>query len=67
MGDEVAEDVLMVEEAEVAAVVASDGAEETAEGYDLDTDDVATVAPAPAPALVEQTLVTDSPMVDSEV
>ncbi len=67
VGDKVAEDIIMVEEAEVAAVVASGDAGETAEGYELDTDDVATVVPAPTPVFVEQTLVTDSPMVGSEV
>lgn len=67
VGDEVAEDVVMVEETEVAAIVASGGAEETAEGYDLDTDDVTTVVPTSTPVPVERTLVTDSPMADSEV
>jgi len=66
--DKVAEDIVM-EEAEVAAVVAANDAEETIEGYDLDTDDTATVVPAPAPTsapVVESTLVADSPMVDPE-
>ena len=67
VGDKAAEDVLM-EEAEVAAAVASGDAEETAEGYDLVTDDAAIVipAPVPVPVPVERTLVTDSPMVHSE-
>jgi len=64
--DKVAEDIMM-EEAEVAAVVASDDAEEIAEGYDLVTDDTVTIvpAPAPAPAPVETMLIADSPMVDA--
>jgi hypothetical protein len=66
--DKVSRGDTVMEEAEVAAVVAPGDAEETAEGYDLDTDDTATVvpAPAPAPAPVEPTLVADAPMVDSE-
>jgi len=47
VGDEVAEDIVM-EESDVSAVVASGDAEETVEGYDLDTEDAATVVPAPA-------------------
>jgi hypothetical protein len=46
VGDKVAEDTMM-EETEVVAAVASGGAEETAQGYDLDTDGAATVVPAP--------------------
>jgi len=46
-GDKVAEDIVM-EESDVSAVVASGNAEETVEGYDLDTEDAATVVPAPA-------------------
>ena len=41
----VAEDILM-EESDVSAAVASGNTEETAEGYDLDTEDAATVVPA---------------------
>jgi hypothetical protein len=48
VGDKVAEDIMM-EEAEVFAAVAPGNAEEAAHGYDLDTDDAATVVPAPAP------------------
>jgi len=62
--DKVAEDIVM-EEAEVAAVVASGDAEETAEGYELDTDDTATILPAPTPVSVGPTPVADSPMVDA--
>jgi len=60
--DRAAEDYMMVE-AEDAAVGLSDDAQEIAEGYELDTDDAATVVPAPVP--VEFTLVTDSPIVGS--
>ena len=67
VGDKVAEDITMAEEAQVAAFVASGDAGEAAEGYDLDTDDVATIVPAPTPVSAERSLVTDSPMVDSEV
>ena len=64
--DKVAEDTVM-EEAGVAAVVASDHAEEITEGHDLVTDDTVTIVPAPAPTPaptpVEPTLVADSLMV----
>ena len=62
--DKVPEDIVM-EEAEVAAIVAPNGAEETTEGYDLDlaADDAATVVPAPA-APVEPASAADSPMAD---
>jgi len=63
--DRVAEDIVM-EEAEVTAVVAPDEAEETAEGYDLVTDDTVTTVPALTPSPVEPALVADSPMVDVE-
>ena len=65
MGEKAAE-YIMMEGAEVNAVVASGGAGETAEGYDLVTDDAAIVIPAPARVHVERTLVVNSPMVDSE-
>jgi len=67
--DKVAEDMMM-EETDVSAAVISDSAEEAAEGYDSDTDNAATVVPAPAqPTPVEPEPSSTQPMenaVDTE-
>jgi len=69
VGNKVAEDSMM-EEADVSATVVSGNAEGTAEGYDLDTDNAATVVPAPAqPTPVEPEPSSTQPMenaVDTE-
>ena len=76
VGDKVAKDIVM-EESDVSAAVASGNTEETAEGYDLDTDDAATVVPAPVrptpvepepspTQLMENTLDTEYQEVDSD-
>jgi len=69
MGDKVAEDIMM-EETDVSAAVVSGNAEETAGGYDSDTDNAATVVPAPTqPTPVEPEPSSTQPMgnaVDTE-
>ena len=61
-GDKVAKDIVM-EESDVFAVVASGDAEETVEGYHLDTEGAATVVPAPArPTPVEPEPSSTQPM-----
>jgi len=74
VGNKVAK-VTMMEESDLSAAVASSNAEETAEGYDLDTEDAATVVPAaparptPEPSstqLMENALDTQYQEVDSD-